>query len=422
MKRNTKFLAGLALGLTLAIVGTVSAITTGTNRTQQALLELFCDACGQPQNVNIRDLAASTVTLLDAQTITGAKTFSGGISGGAEDSVTAFATGGQTSATQLLATVTNHRVSTVVTAADSVKLPAATVGQQHYLRNDGAKPMQVFGQATETINGVASATGVPQAPGVGMWYVCTTAGAWTSTFSNYQPSFSMGTVTTILRNDTGGHGTWGLFALPTGDTATHRFNLGAGGVGDLMVGSTGRIAWSSATTNDFNTQDTGLSRNGAGIVEINNGSAGTFRDLKLRAITSYNNTTTAGLGVPGIVAAGRATAQSAANASISTFTVGAADGSFEVSGNMNVTVVTTLATTLSVSYTDESNAARTMILPIQQLGGTFIAAGAITGLGAWESPVMHIRCKAATAITVFTSAGTFTGVTYTAEGIIKQVS
>jgi hypothetical protein len=123
-----------------------------------------------------------------------------------------------------------------------------------------------------------------------------------------------------------------------------------------------------------------------------------------------------------IVAAGRATAQSAANASISTFTVGAADGSFEVSGNMNVTVVTTLATTLSVSYTDESNAARTMILPIQQLGGTFIAAGAITGLGAWESPVMHIRCKASTAITIFTSAGTFTGVTYTAEGIIKQVS
>jgi hypothetical protein len=50
-------------------------ITTGTSRTQQALLELFCDACGQPQNVNIRDLAASTVTLLDAQTITGAKTF-----------------------------------------------------------------------------------------------------------------------------------------------------------------------------------------------------------------------------------------------------------------------------------------------------------------------------------------------------------
>ena len=61
-----------------------------------------------------------------------------------------------------------------------------------------------------------------------------------------------------------------------------------------------------------------------------------------------------------------------------------------------------------------------MILPITQLSGSFIAAGAITGAGAWETPVMHIRCKAATAITILTSAGTFTGVTYTAEGLIKQ--
>ena len=61
-------------------------------------------------------------------------------------------------------------------------------------------------------------------------------------------------------------------------------------------------------------------------------------------------------------------------------------------------------------------------LPIQQLTGSFIAGGAITGTGAWESCVMHIRCKASTAITIGTTAGTFTGVTYTAEGIIKQVN
>jgi hypothetical protein len=49
----------------------------------------------------------------------------------------------------------------------------------HYLRNDGAASMQVFGQATETIDGIASATGVPQAAGTGAWYVSTTAGKWT---------------------------------------------------------------------------------------------------------------------------------------------------------------------------------------------------------------------------------------------------
>ncbi len=138
--------------------------------------------------------------------------------------------------------------------------------------------------------------------------------------------------------------------------------------------------------------------------------------------TTYAGLTSTGKGNPVIVAATRVTAQSAANASISTFTVGAADGSFEVSGNLNCTAATVLSTTLTCTYTDESNTARTMILPVQQVSGSFIAAGAITGTGAWETPVMHIRAKAATAITILTSAGTFTSVTYTAEGIIKQLS
>lgn len=127
-------------------------------------------------------------------------------------------------------------------------------------------------------------------------------------------------------------------------------------------------------------------------------------------------------GVPNIVATGRATAQNAANASVATFTVGAADGTFEVSMNFNATVVTALATTCTCTYTDESNTARTMILPVQQLGGSFIAAGAITGTGAWETTAMHIRCKTATAITLLTSAGTFSSVTYSVEGIIRQLA
>lgn len=139
-------------------------------------------------------------------------------------------------------------------------------------------------------------------------------------------------------------------------------------------------------------------------------------------VTTYNNIATAGAGAVVVRAAGRVTAQSAANASISTYTLPAVDGSFEVSANMNVTASTTLVTTLTCTYTDESNTARTLIFPVTQLSGSFIAAGAITTTGAWESPVLHIRCKASTAITILTSAGTFTGVTYTAEGIIKQTN
>jgi hypothetical protein len=112
---------------------------------------------------------------------------------GGEDTVTAFATGGQGSATALSSTVYNHRVTVCATAGDSVKLPAATVGQDHYVRNDGAASMQVYGQATETIDGVASATGVAQAAGTGVFYVCTTAGKWTRASQLNNPTIT-GTV------------------------------------------------------------------------------------------------------------------------------------------------------------------------------------------------------------------------------------
>lgn len=140
-------------------------------------------------------------------------------------------------------------------------------------------------------------------------------------------------------------------------------------------------------------------------------------------ISSYNALATAGWGVPAIQNAGRITAQSGA-ATIGTYTPGAADGSFRVSANMNVTASTTLVTTITCAYTDESNTARVLVMPVAPLSGTWATAGAITGAGAsvWHSAAMHIRCKASTAITVATTAGTFTGVTYTAECSIQQIA
>lgn len=89
------------------------------------------------------------------------------------DTVTAFAGGGQASATQLAATKNN--VATVASAADSVKLPAGAVGLHVFVKNSAANSMQVFGNGTDTINGVATATGVAQAAGKGAIYFCTTA-------------------------------------------------------------------------------------------------------------------------------------------------------------------------------------------------------------------------------------------------------
>lgn len=142
-------------------------------------------------------------------------------------------------------------------------------------------------------------------------------------------------------------------------------------------------------------------------------------------VSHYGNVATAGWGIPSIYGSGRATAQTSRSAALATYTVGAADGSFEVSGNVLVTTSTIHSFSLDVSYTDEGNTARTLILPMAQLAGTFLAGGLITntsGAGPYESPVMHIRCKAATAITIRPSNGTFTTVTYNADGLIKQTA
>lgn len=154
------------------------------------------------------------------------------------------------------------------------------------------------------------------------------------------------------------------------------------------------------------------------------------RDLQLKTLALTQNlkilgnvSTSGNFGAPAIVATGRVTAQTAAVASVSTFTVGAADGSFEVSANINVTTATTHNFTVTCAYTDETNTARTLTMGFTQLSGATLltAITNVTGAGPYESPVYHIRCKAATSITIATT-GTFTSVAYNAEGIIKQTN
>lgn len=94
----------------------------------------------------------------------------------ASNAVTAFATGGQTSATALTGMI--NRISTCATAGDSVKLPASAAGLEITVINDGAAGAQIFGAGTDTINSVATATGVPQMPGTIVTYRCTAAGNW----------------------------------------------------------------------------------------------------------------------------------------------------------------------------------------------------------------------------------------------------
>lgn len=95
----------------------------------------------------------------------------------ATDAITAGAGGGQSNAVALTTAINN--ITTVTTAADSVKLPAAVAGLVVFVTNSAASnPMQVFGSGTDTINAVAYGTGVAQAAGKSAAYYCPADGKW----------------------------------------------------------------------------------------------------------------------------------------------------------------------------------------------------------------------------------------------------
>lgn len=118
------------------------------------------------------------------------------------------------------------------------------------------------------------------------------------------------------------------------------------------------------------------------------------------------------------VVTGRQTAQSAADASVVTQTVGTNDASYLVSANVLVTTATLHSFTVTCTYTDEGNTSRTVTLPFQLLAGTSVTS--ITnaqGTVPYEGSPIHIRAKGGTTITLAT-VGTFTTVTYNVEGAI----
>lgn len=72
---------------------------------------------------------------------------------GSTDAMTAFATGGQASATACNSQVC--RFTAVATAGDSAKARALILGDIQYIHNDGAASLNVFGQSGVAINGAA---------------------------------------------------------------------------------------------------------------------------------------------------------------------------------------------------------------------------------------------------------------------------
>ena len=101
--------------------------------------------------------------------------------GGGTFAAALTATAGGTRAAALPITAAINRIAVCATAADSVALPPAVGGQEVSIVNSGSAAAQVFAAVgtSDTINGVAAATGISLAaagkmqlvsPGPGLWF------------------------------------------------------------------------------------------------------------------------------------------------------------------------------------------------------------------------------------------------------------
>jgi hypothetical protein len=106
----------------------------------------------EPQLMTVTQLSAGGI-LDDDNTFSGTNTFEKPIVYDVNTTITAFATGGQASATALTGEYNN--VTTVASAFDSVKLLTAVLGQTQTVKNSGAAILSVFPNTSDSINALA---------------------------------------------------------------------------------------------------------------------------------------------------------------------------------------------------------------------------------------------------------------------------
>ena len=178
----------------------------------------------------------------------------GKIRASAADLLTATASGTQTTA--LLLAADRNRITTVATAADAVKLPPSEPGLAITVENSAANAMQVFSSGSDTINGIAGATGISQIPGSIATYVCFSSGAWQANgYNTALPSggsIPTGSATTgITAHSGGGQGSAVALTSYINEVST----VGAGGDSVVLpasVAGMSLIVKNSAASNSMN--------------------------------------------------------------------------------------------------------------------------------------------------------------------------
>lgn len=133
---------------------------------------------------NLDDVALASTARTNLELGTGnSPTFTGVTASGyfyasTADALTAFAGGGQASATQLAKAI--NRVTIVATAGDSVKLPVSAAGMGVVVINASANAMDVFPSSGQAINALAADTAISVAANKTIKFYCAVTGTWNS--------------------------------------------------------------------------------------------------------------------------------------------------------------------------------------------------------------------------------------------------
>ena len=87
-----------------------------------------------------------------------------------------------------LTTMINRVSSATTGSATGVRLPASVPGMEVLVINKASVPIQVYGAGTDTINAIATATGISQGINTAALYVCDVAGNWEVPITTLQSS------------------------------------------------------------------------------------------------------------------------------------------------------------------------------------------------------------------------------------------
>lgn len=133
----------------------------------------------------------------------------------------------QAGATQLGADINRILTSTnSVAPFNGVKLPASALGLDVFIINHTGLPIQVFGAGTDTIDDVATATGVTQMNGSMALYSCASLGQWYA--EGLGTGFAGGLQTIAYQDSISAAGTTQATATPLNASINNVTTVGAG--------------------------------------------------------------------------------------------------------------------------------------------------------------------------------------------------